>query len=144
VNRFGIPAVILSAATLLSAAAQAMEIRQYDKMAGPDQDAYVATLVIGAQKVLIDEGKSADAAKINKLFTQTLPGDKTTVGLGEFDSNLDRARVADAENVVKNPNTQRIEVEDAFAVTMQANGIDLPDSFFTANVNFRPKHPPKQ
>jgi hypothetical protein len=122
----------------------AQEIRQFDKMAGPDQDAYIATLVIGAQKVLIDEHKSADAAKINKLFTQTLPGDKTTIGLGEFDSNLDRARVADAENVVKNPNMQRLEVEDAFAVTMHANGIDLPDSFFTVARNFHPKFPPQQ
>ena len=128
----------LALALFSASPTRAMEIRLYDKMAGSDQNAFIATLIIGAQKVLIDEGKSADAAKINKLFTETLPGDKTTVGLGEFDSNLDRARVADAENVVKNPNTQRIEVEDAFGVTMQANGIALPDSFFTVNANFRP------
>ena len=41
-----------SAALLFSAAAQAMEIRQFDKMALEDQSAYLGRLVAGAQKTL--------------------------------------------------------------------------------------------
>jgi hypothetical protein len=37
---------------LFSSAAQAMEIRQFDKMVDSDQDEYVAELALGAQKVL--------------------------------------------------------------------------------------------
>jgi hypothetical protein len=43
---------------LFSGAAQAMEIQQFDKMAGDDQDEYVAELIIGAQKVLKDARKA--------------------------------------------------------------------------------------
>ncbi len=46
----------LSAAVIFSGAAQAMEIRQFDKMAVPDQSEYVGLIVQGAEKVLTDEG----------------------------------------------------------------------------------------
>jgi hypothetical protein len=36
-----------------------------------------------------------------------------------------------------------LEVEDAMAVTLKKNGIELPDSFFTVASNFQPKLPPK-
>ena len=134
---------MLSAAVLLSSGAQAMEIRQFDKMAVPDQSAYVGLLVQGAEKVLTDEGRSDLAANIEHLFTTTLPGDAHTIGSVELESNIARAREADAKNVLKNPNSPRIEVEDAMAVTLQKNHIDLPDSFYTVLSNFRPKLPPK-
>jgi len=128
---------------LFTSAAQAMEIQKYDKMAAQDRADYVATLIMGAQKILTDEGRADLAVKVDSLFSQTLPGDLTTVGAGEFERNLDRARVADAKNVVKDPNARRLEVEDAMAVTLKKNGIELPQAFFTFASNFHPKLPPK-
>jgi hypothetical protein len=61
----------------------------------------------------------------------------------EFNRNLARARVIDAQNIAKDPNAQRVEVEDAMFATLQKNGIELPDSFFTVLSNFHPKYPPK-
>jgi hypothetical protein len=40
----------------------------------------------------------------------------------------------------KNPKDPRIEVEDAMAATLDKNHIQLPDSFFTVNKNFKPRH----
>lgn len=50
-NKF-VAATFLSAAMLFTSAAQAMEIRQFDKMAGSDQDRYVGVLVQSAEQVL--------------------------------------------------------------------------------------------
>jgi hypothetical protein len=145
VNRFAIPAVILSAAILLSGAAQAMEIQQYDKMALQDQNDYAIALIVGSQRVLIDAGKGALAAQIQKLFKETLPGEQIPLGLVEFESNLDRARVADAERASQDPTAHRLQVEDAMLVTLQKNNIPLSREFvqgFRAiNVGFRPKLP---
>jgi hypothetical protein len=52
----------LTAAMLLPNMAQAMEIRQFDKMASQDRSEYVAELALGAQKVLTDAGKADQAA----------------------------------------------------------------------------------
>src|ERR1019366_2541961 len=86
----------------LAGAAQAMEIRQFDKMASQDQEEYIAELVQGAEKVLTDAGKADQAAQVSKLFTTLLGNDQASLGLVEFNSNLARARLADAQNVAKN------------------------------------------
>ena len=143
-DRFTLSAALLSASVLLPGATHAMEIRQFDKMVEQDRNEYVADLVQGAEKVLRAAGKADQAAKVSKLFTTYLGNDQTSVGVVEFMSNLARARLADAQNVAKDPNAQRIEVEDALGVTLQKNHIDLPDSFYTVMSNFRPKHPPQQ
>ena len=68
--------VLLALAALLFAnAAQAMKIRQFDKMAIPDQGGYIGLLVGGAEKVLKDAAQMEDAAKVEHLFTTILPGD---------------------------------------------------------------------
>ena len=139
-NRFAIPALILSAATLLSGAARAMEIQQYDKMASEDKGEYFSLLVGGAEQVLKDEGRADLAAKVEDLFTGMLPGDQISIGIGEFERYLARARVTDTKNIANDPHAHRLEVEDAMAVTLKKNGIDLPQSFFTVNSNFRPKY----
>lgn len=54
-NRF-LVAAFMSAAMLLPNMVQAMEIRQFDKMADQDQSEYIGLLVQGAEKVLTDEG----------------------------------------------------------------------------------------
>ena len=51
-----------------------------------------------------------------------------------------RGRVTDIKNLEKNSDTRRIEVEDAMAVTLKKNGVDLPQSFFTVARDFKPKH----
>jgi hypothetical protein len=142
VNRFALPAVIVSA-VLLSAAAQAMELRQFDKMATQDRSDYVASLVIGTQQVLTDEGSPDLADQIHKLFTDTPVGDEASIGMTEFMRNLARARVADAERAAQVPNAHRLEVEDAMLVTLQKNNIALSQAFVKAfraiNSNFRPR-----
>jgi hypothetical protein len=135
-------ATFLSAAMLFTGSLQAMEIQQFDKMAAQDQHDYLNVLVNGAQRVLIDEGKADLAAKIDKLFTEVLAGDKHSLGLIEFESNLDRARVADVKRVIANPNARRLEVEDAMIVTLRKNGIELPPSFLTIAKDFKPKIQP--
>src|ERR1700674_3753072 len=72
-NKF-LAATFLSAAMLFTTGAQAMEIRQFDKMADQDQAEYVGLLVQGAEKVLTDEGRSDLAAQVEHLFTTRNPG----------------------------------------------------------------------
>src|ERR1700753_2685685 len=143
-SRLIVGVVALFAQLLFMGAAQAMEIRQFDKMAEQDRNEYVAELVQGTEKVLTDAGKPDQAAKVSKLFTTYLGNDRSSVGVVEFTSNLARARLADAQNVAKDPNAQRIEVEDALGVPLQKNGIEVPDTFYTVLSNFRPRLPLKQ
>lgn len=136
----------VSAAMALPNIVQAMEIRQYDKMASQDRNEYVASLVIGAQKVLIDEGKRDLAAQVNNLFAETPAGDDVPIGITEFGSNLDRARVADAKRAAQDPKAHRLEVEDAMLVTLKKNNIPLSQDFIrdfrAINKDFQPKLPP--
>jgi hypothetical protein len=141
VNEF-LVATFMSAAMLFTSAAQAMEIRQFDKMAVQDQGDYVGLLVGGAEQVLKDEGRADLAAQVEHLFTTTDPGDAHTIGMVEFELNLALLREADAKNAVQHPNDPRVEVEDAMSVTLHKNHIELPDSFFTVASNFKPKLPP--
>ena len=135
---------IISTLLLFFGTAQAMEIEKFDKMAAQDQSDYIVVLIEGAQKVLKESGKRDLADKVHKLFVTVLPGDESPIGVVEFESNLARARVADLRNLAKDPNAQRLEVEDAMAGTLHKNGIELPDRFFTVASGFRPKLPPKQ
>ena len=136
-------ATIFLATLLLGHAAQAMEIQKYDKMSDDDQDEYVADLVVGAEKVLTAAGHREQAERVNNLFTEKNPGDKLPRGMVEFEILLDKARVADDLRVHKDPNTRRLEVEDAMALTLKKHEIDVPDAFFAVASNFRPKHQPK-
>lgn len=144
-NRFAMSAAIISAAMLLSGAVQAMEIRQFDKMADKDQVDYVDGLITGAEKVLTATGKPALAAQVEHLFTTKLnPGDTDTTGMIEFERNLATLRVHDLQNLQKKPNDPRLEVEDVMILTLHKNNIELPDAYYTINANFRPKLPPKK
>jgi hypothetical protein len=136
-------ATFLSAAMLFTSGTQAMEIRQFDKMAGQDQDEFIAELVQGAEKVLTDEGKPDLAAQVSHLFTTNDPGDRISIGMTEFMRNLARARVADVKRIENDPNARRLEVEDAMIVTLKKNGIELPPSFLTVAKDFKAKLPPQ-
>lgn len=141
-NKF-LAATFLSAAMLFTSAAQAMEIRQFDKMAGSDQDRYVGVLVQGAEQVLINEGRTDLQQKVHQLFSTTLPGDKMTLGQTEFERNLAIVRATDADNVLRNPDVKRFHVEHAMKLTLRKNGIELPPSFMTVASDFKPKYPPQ-
>jgi hypothetical protein len=138
-NKF-LAATSLSATMLFSSVVQAMEIWRFDKMAGQDQDEYVGDLIEGAEKVLTDDGEADQATRVRDLFALHLGNDQISLGMTEFQKNLARARLADVERVGKEPNARRLEVEDALAVTLKKNGIDLPRSFFTVMKDFKPKH----
>lgn len=131
---------------LFSSVALAMEIWKFDKIAGQDQVEFIAELVQGAEKVLTDDGRPDDAAKVSHLFTTNAPNSNISIGMSQFMVTLAVLRVKDAERIAKDPNAQRIEVEDAMAMTLQENGndISLPDNFFTAAKNFKPKLRPKK
>ncbi len=96
-NRFStlLAATFLSAAMPLASSVQAMEIQQFDKMADQDQSAYIADLIVGAEKVLTAQGEPDLAAQVKHLFTTKNPGDADTIGMVEFEINLALARVAD-------------------------------------------------
>jgi hypothetical protein len=51
--------------------------------------------------VLTEAGRTDQAAQASKLFTAYLGNDRISVGLEEFDRNLARTRVIDAQNVEK-------------------------------------------
>jgi len=137
-------AIIVSASLSVSAAAHAMEIRQFDKMDLHDQGDYVELLIRGAESTLTAAGRADEAAQVEKLFTIKDPGDRDSHGIIEFELSLAHAREADARRVLKDANAPRLEVEDAMAVMLKKNGIALPDSFFTVNANFHAKLPPRQ
>jgi hypothetical protein len=145
-NRFNkfLVAAFMPAALLLPGSARAMEIQQYDKMAIEDQVAYQDQLILGAERVLKDEGHADLAAKVEHLFTTKDPGDAHAIGIVELERNLAILRVADVKNHEARPKDPRIEVEDALATTLEKNGIKLPDSFYSVGKNFKPKHPLKQ
>jgi hypothetical protein len=145
--------VFLAVIIILSPhAVQAMEIFRFDLMADEDQDEYVVDLVVGTERLLRANGTGALATQMHKLFFDILPGDKISLGMGEFEINLARARVADLawarledlKNIEKDPTSLRIEVEDALAVTLEPNGIELPDSLYSVMKDFRPKSPPNK
>ncbi len=137
--------IAASVALLLTSAAQAMEIQQYDKMSNEDQGEYVSRLVGGAEQAFKDEGRPDLAAQVDHLFTTTDPGDQDTLGVVEFQLNLGRARVTDDKNVEKDPSAHRLEVEDAMLVTLKKNNIPLSQDFIrhfrAVNSSFQPKHP---
>jgi hypothetical protein len=142
-----LPATLLSAETaafLLGGSLHAMEIQKFDKMAAADQDSYVGTLIEGAEKVLIAQGKNDLAVKVDQLFATTLAGDKMSVGLTAFEVNLARVRVVDAKTHEKNPDARRLEVEHAMILTLKDNGVVLPPGFMTVGKDFRPKVPPQK
>ena len=121
-----------------------MQIEQFDTMAIPDKSDYLVLLLQGAQKILVDAGNHDDLAKLNKLFSEVRPGDKMSIGMLEFEANLDNVRVLDAERYAKDHSAVRLEVEHAMLITLKRNDMILPKSFMAVGKDFKPKHPPKK
>jgi hypothetical protein len=136
-------ATVLSASLLATGPALAMEIQKFDKMAIDDQAEYVGLLSQGAEQVLADEGRTDLSDKVGYLFRTNTSDSNTSIGMNDFMITLAKARLADAQRALKDPNAKRVQVEDAMAVMLKnLHGIDLPKRFFAVNSNFRPKYPP--
>ncbi len=149
-NRFNkfLAATFLSAAMIFTGTlAQAMPFQQFDHMAAQDRQDFLNFQSSAAEKVLEQEGRSADALKVHHLFNDILPGDGLPIGEAELEGNLDNQRVRDVEEHIKNPDAPRIQVESALALTLSKNGIKItPDfvkSFMQLTSTFQPKLPPK-
>lgn len=142
-NRFNkfLAAALMLTALLITNAAEAMPIQQYDRMSANDQADYTSLLVGGAEQVLNDAGRPDEAAQVEKLFTTRVAGDKITVGMGELELNMSVVRQTDADNLVKNPNAKPLPVELAMIATLKNNGIILPKSFMHVGDSFQPKDP---
>jgi len=142
-----ITAAFLSAAMLFSSAAQAMEIRQFDKMADQDRQDFLNSLPKAAETVLEQEGRSADALKVHHLFNEIHPGDVMSFGEIELEENLDNQRVRDAQKHIKNPDAPRLQVESALALTLSKNGVQITPDFVRSLMQltgtFQPKFPPQ-
>jgi hypothetical protein len=145
-NRF-LAATILSAAMLLTSAAQAMEIIQFDQMTAQDRQAFLNFLPKAAETVLEQEGRSVDATKVHQLFNDILPGDALPIGEAELEGNLANARVRDAEKHIQNPDAPRVQVETALISTLRKNGIEISADFikdlFQLTGTFQPQSPPR-
>jgi hypothetical protein len=119
--------------------ARAMEIQRFDKLAIPDQGDYIALLIAGAQKVLMDQGRDELAVQVRKLFTVRQPGATLSTGMLEFETNLAHARAVDADTHAHDRTAERLDVEQALIVTLKWNGIVLPKSFMQVGEHFKPK-----
>jgi hypothetical protein len=121
-NRF-LAATFLPAAMLLPGTAQALDFRQFDRMDMYAQSEFVAVMIDTTQKALKGDGRADFAAQMEHLFTTIEPGDSMPLGLAEYALNEPRARLADAKRAEKDPNSRRLDVEDALFVTLKKNGI---------------------
>ena len=136
-------ALLLLLPMLFSGAAQAMQFQPFDKMAAQDQSRYIGDLIVGAEKVLTDEGRPDLADQVKQLFTTKKPGDADVIGMVEFERNLAILRENDAKNAISHPEDPRLEVEDVMFSTLRKNHIELPDGFFTVTSGFKPQFPMK-
>jgi hypothetical protein len=130
-------AAVVVAAVWCAQSASAMEITQFDKMSVRDQGEYIALLIEGAQKVLVDEGRRDLAAQVRKLFTVRHPGESLSQGMVTLEANLAHARAVDADTHAHDRHAERLEVEQALIVTLKWSGIVLPKSFMRAGEGFR-------
>jgi hypothetical protein len=145
-NRTGksLAATFLSAAMLLTSAAQAMDIKDYFKMADQDQGRFDHSLLTGAEKLLDDEGRADLAAQLETLFTEVKPGNKLSDCMADYQANLGAMVIAEVKREARNPNLPHLQAEKAFRDAAKDHGIPLPAAFDTVASDFHPQFPPKK
>ena len=127
---------VFTAAVFFVTSAHAMEIQQFDRMAGDDQGEYVDRL---AQSV--EDATQGDAhARVVRFFKPKQPGE-TISGMGQFEMALSLARIADLDAAAKNPKARRLDVEDVMYTVLERNGIILSATFKPIPVRFHPSYP---
>jgi hypothetical protein len=125
----------LAGMILWTSAAPAMSVRLYDQMAKSDRANYLNLLIRGAAGALNAHG---DRQRVDKLFV--LFGNN---GGTQFDQNLAVIRQVNKENEADpRHNKPPYEVEHAFYLTLQDNGIIVPIAVLLAiNKDFKPSSP---
>jgi hypothetical protein len=88
---------LLSAIVLCPRILSAMDIQMFDQMAIEDQKDYVKFLVKDAQRILIEQDQREQAAKVQELFQEILPGDHRSSGEAQFEETLAKARAVNAD-----------------------------------------------
>lgn len=97
----------------------------FDRLPSEFQAEYVAVMIDATEKALRTAREGDAAQKVHQLMTTILPGDESPLGLVEYERNEARARVADLNDVQKNPRAERLDVADALFVTLEKNNIKL-------------------
>ncbi|HEX3912699.1 MAG TPA: hypothetical protein VHW71_04265 [Steroidobacteraceae bacterium] len=100
-DRFTLSAAMLSAAVLISSAAQATDISDYFKMADQDQGRFNQALLTGAEKVLNEEGRADLANQLDALFTEVKPGNKLSDGMADYLARLGAMQIAEVNREVR-------------------------------------------
>ena len=103
----------------------AIPFAQFDPMSNEEKAEFFAALMGATEAQLNDEGQAADVTKIEDLFTRIEPGDSLSLGMGEWEGNVDAARLADAKRYAVDHSAARLQVEVALIVTLKKNGIVL-------------------
>ncbi len=137
-------AVSFLAGMLSIDAAQAMDIKDYFKMADQDQGQFDNALFDGAKQLLKDEGRSDLADQLEQLFTEVKPGNKLSEGFAEYQARLGAMLGAEVNREVRNPNLPHLQAERAFRDAARDHGIPLPPAFDIIAKDFHPKFPPKK
>ncbi len=83
---------------------------------------------------------AAQLPRVKRFFQKKQPGEVIS-GMGQFEMNLSMARLADVEARDKNPRARRLDVDDVMYVTLERNGIALPEGFRPAAMQFKPTLP---
>ena len=106
--------------------ASAMQIPLFDRMAAQDQHEYVKYLVAKAEQVLVERNQPDEAAKLEKLFSGTPPGEHVSAGEKQFQENLVflRGVLAEPPTMVAPPT-----VESALVLTMSKNKVKMWGNF---------------
>lgn len=121
----------------LPATLSAMEIRQFDKLAGGDQIEFVDQLAASVQNA----SRGQLAARVRYFFEPKHPGEDIS-GMGRFELNLALARIADLEAAARQPAIRRLDVEDVMYTTLETSGLKLQGNFKPRAIGFRAKLPP--
>jgi hypothetical protein len=112
----------LSAALMFATPVGAMQIPDYDRMSGRDQTDFINFLVDGSYKILSSEGKTNQAQKLLKLFTDK--GKKG--GFAQLEKNLAIIRQGNDKNAQDPEHKDApFDVEAVMALTMDNNGISV-------------------
>jgi hypothetical protein len=141
INRF-LAGALLSASFLVSSAAQAMPIPQFDKLTVNQRADFTVFLIKCAHDILAAEGKTADAEKVIDLFDRK--SGRPSPHLAEFVENVNGVRKLNQENA-SDPKFKPFEVEHALSLTLRNNGIFVPVSkLLLASHDYKPPQPGNQ
>ena len=127
-------AIVVLVGMLFAPLAQAIEIRQFDRMSGDDQIGYIDKMIAKIEEACKDD--PAKLAQVELFFRKKQPGEAIS-GMGRFELSLSLARVADLQAAEKNPKARRLEVEDVMYVALGSRGIVI-------NRYFRPAYQPEK